>query len=391
MFRKLFSLVIIMLFMFSCSKNDGGTAPSAPSASPTATLTAEWKQIASKTITGRIFHTDLKLLSGLPYVAITESTDVGVITSHISVLKTVGNSLEYLGSPKFVTSTHSGATLNFLNYSPCIAYTEEEESLDYGASFRVYTGIGASGWEFLGSRAYDNYDQDIDMFVYNNIPYMTYKDFNNGNKLTVKKYVAAGTTGWESVGSPGFSSEVGLSSTNKIWVQNGIEYVAYTDVNNKIKVMQHSWIGSTGWTYISDGMPEHNGCMKDIAIDNGIFYVAYKDYDNLNKISVLKCQNGLWSFLGSSGFSNGEVQFVNITASNNDIFVAYTDESENYKVLVKKYKGAEITGWESVGETSLNYEGSNVSMESSDGYLFLTFTNNTEVSGCDEIRIFKFE
>lgn len=391
MFRKLFSLVIIMLFMFSCSKNDGGTAPSAPSASPTATLTAEWKQIASITITGSIFHTDLKVLSGLPYIAFTESTDVGLITEHISVAKVAGNTLEYLGSSKLVTSTFSGVTLNFLNDSPCIGYSEEEDSLDYGASFRVYTGIGASGWEFLGSRAYDNYALDPDMFVYNSIPYMVYRDFDNGNKLTVKKYVAGGTTGWESVGSLGFSSEVSVASIKRVWVQNGIEYVAYTDVNNKIKVMQHSWTGSTGWTYISDGIPEHNGYLMDIAIVNGVFYVAYRDYDNLNKISVLKCQNGLWSFLGSPGFSNGSARYINIAASNNDIFVAYMDESESCKVRVKKYTETEETGWESVGETSLNYEGSNVSMESSDGYLFLTFTNNTEVSGCDEIRIFKFE
>lgn len=80
-------------------------------------------------------------------------------------------------------------------------------------------------------------------------PYVAYQDMFNGFKATVMKYTGADDTGWEAVGSPGFSAGA-ISDTSLAIDSGGMPYVAYKDWGiggGKATVMKYTGAGSTGW------------------------------------------------------------------------------------------------------------------------------------------------
>jgi hypothetical protein len=67
-------------------------------------------------------------------------------------------------------------------------------------------------------------------------------DYAHDNKATVMKYTGIGTTGWEAVGSPGFSDEV--ASRTSLVMYHGTPYVAYTDGDRDVGVIVMKYNGS---------------------------------------------------------------------------------------------------------------------------------------------------
>lgn len=85
-----------------------------------------------------------------------------------------------------------------------------------------------------------------------------------------------------------------------------------------------------------------------IATDNNdIPYVGFNDSYNYNRLTVKKFDGNAWVAVGDSGFSDGEVNSVNMVFDKeNTLYVCYNDVYNGHKATVVKYDGA---NWISVG------------------------------------------
>ncbi len=87
---------------------------------------------------------------------------------------------------------------------------------------------------------------------------------------------------------------------------------------------------------------------SSLYVYNGVPYVAYQD-DSLNyKETVMKYDSisNTWVAVGSPGFSAGSTDYCSLFVYNNIPYVAYADSGSNSKVTVMKYNGS---SWEAVG------------------------------------------
>lgn len=139
----------------------------------------------------------------------------------------------------------------------------------------------------------------------NNVPYIAYRDGDNANKATVRKFNG---TSWEIVGTAGFSA--GEVFTNMI--------------NENIHM--------------------------DIAIDNNnVPYVVYSDGANAGKATIQKFNGTSWEVVGNLGFSYGRATYLNISIDTDNVpYVAFTDLGINGGPMVWKFNG---TIWDFLGTT----------------------------------------
>jgi hypothetical protein len=80
-------------------------------------------------------------------------------------------------------------------------------------------------------------------------------------------------------------------------------------------------------------------------------YIAYRDKSASNRLTVRKNSSGLWTDVGSMGFSSGAVINVNMIIDGGGvIYVAYLDSSLTNNLIVKKFAGS---SWTDVGAASL--------------------------------------
>jgi len=91
-------------------------------------------------------------------------------------------------------------------------------------------------WQMAGNAGFSAGRADyLSLFVFNNTPYVSFRDSNYSEKASVMKFNGKS---WEYIGNPGFSS--GKAFFPALFVDKGTPYVAYTDENNswKISVMK---------------------------------------------------------------------------------------------------------------------------------------------------------
>jgi hypothetical protein len=136
-----------------------------------------------------------------------------------------------------------------------------------------YTGNGGSGWEAVGSAGFSTGEAYYTSIAIDRIdtPYVVYRD---SGSITVMKFNG---NDWENLGSARFAAE---ASTPSIAIDNsGTPYVVYPDISNGYKptVMKYTGKGSTGWENVdSEGLSVATVRYPSIAIDShGIPYVGF--------------------------------------------------------------------------------------------------------------------
>ena len=218
-----------------------------------------------------------------------------------------------------------------------------------------------SAWQVVGTAGFSDGQVQHPTIAFDstNTLYAGYRDGGNSYGATVKKF--NGTT-WVDVGTPGFSEAsidyIKIAFSN----YNDTPHVIYQDwgaANGKASVMQYSsqiqdWVSLAEISLgISDGYATYN----DIVIDsnNDDVYIAYKDGGNNNSVTVRKFSfSDSWQNLGTPGFSDGEVNFVDLELYNGVPYVAFQDKANGWEITVMKYNG---TSWEVVGEKGFTDDG----------------------------------
>jgi len=149
---------------------------------------------------------------------------------------------------------------------------------------------------------------------------------------------------WTSVGSDNFSSP-GLSDNIKLTFGGDTPYVAFKDyrgVTEKASVMKYN---GTSWVYVgSAGFSTGNIENISIAVDGETPYVAFKDNLNGGKVTVMKFDGTNWSVIGSAGFSPETIYDVSIVLDGSTPYVEIMDD--NYYLTVYKFDGG---SWITVG------------------------------------------
>jgi plastocyanin len=323
----------------------GATSTPSPSQTPS------WKAVGTAGFTSdEVDSPSIFVYNGTPYIVFQDFTYASMLT----VMKYTGQGTtgwENVGSPGF-SSVAINPSIYVYNGTPYVAYMDIFN--DMKSTVMKYTGQGTTGWENVGSPGFSpDYAAYLSLQISNGTPYIAFMDEGNDGKASLMKYTGQGTTGWENSGSPGFSEST--AEYTSLFIYNDTPYVAYRDGNNseKLTVMKYTGLGTTGWEIV--GSPGFTGSSVEflsLYIYNGTPYVSYSDYGSRNRASVMK-YTGLgttgWENVGVAGFSAGMVEFTSLQIYNGTPYVAYKDGGNSNKATLMKYTGIEPSGWENVG------------------------------------------
>ena len=218
---------------------------------------------------------------------------------------------------------------------------------DSGGGSCLSNPIGC-GWVTAGGSGLYSSPQFLSMAVYNDIPYVAYRDVMNSYRVTIKKFDG---TAWVLVGSGGISggySGGGAVSPNLV-VDNGTLYVAYDDEGNGFKTTVKKFDG-TNWVLVgSAGFSSGQAYNNSLSFSNGTPYIAYTNSSD-GHVVVKKFDGADWVAVGGS-LSSDVISYVNTAVYNGVVYAAYSDFNEDTRVTVKKFDG---TNWVLVGAEFLS-------------------------------------
>ncbi|MEO9806366.1 MAG: cadherin repeat domain-containing protein [Reichenbachiella sp.] len=233
-------------------------------------------------------------------------------------------------------------------------------------------------WNVIGEAAFSaGKAHNQSLAIYDGVPYVAYRDEENGNKTTVMKFV---NDEWQVVGAAGFSD--GYATHQSLTFNNGIPYVAYRDdVNGRkttvMKFENDSWqlVGSKGFAKRSYAV-SFTSEYQSLVFNNDVPYVAYKDWSRSAKLTVMKYDGSDWVLVGTPGFSTGAASYITLRFNNDIPYVAYQDDGNGSGVTVAKF---ETSDWSVVGTAGFSSgEASHVHMMFDGAIPLVAFSDNDE-------------
>jgi hypothetical protein len=235
----------------------------------------------------------------------------------------------------------------------------------------------AALWEIVGVPGFSGETVGyIALALDNGVPYVAYTDVANSNKASVMKFNG---TAWVTVGTPGFSD--GMANFPSLVLDNGTPYVAYIDGanGNKATVMKFeegAWV-TVGTPGFSAGVI----ASPSLAIDDGTPYVAYTDGANSNKASVMKFNGTAWVHVGAPGFSAGWIALPSLALDDGTPYLVYRDGTISSKATVMKFNGS---AWVTVGAPGFSAGGAgrpSLALDSDTPYIaYVDNANSNKVS-----------
>lgn len=263
----------------------------------------------------------LFVYSGVPHLVVNEDADV-------KVRKYNGSSWAYLG----LVGGSSVTQYPMLFIYNGVSYVASLGSSPYKISVKQDGGVGSFGT--LGSERFSAGSAfGFDLFVYNGTAYVSYIDGPSTDKVTVKYYNGSS---WADVGSAAFS--VASCSETSLFVDNGTPYVTYRNSSGTIYVKRYN---GSSWVDLGSPAFSGSGTNPKIYVDNGIIYVAYVDSANSYRATVKKYTGSAWVGVGQAGFgpTANYIGFPSLVVYNGTPYVSYRDYncSPDTKMTVKKY------------------------------------------------------
>jgi hypothetical protein len=211
----------------------------------------------------------------------------------------------------------------------------------------------AQAWVMVGESNFPYTEYSTLALDNNDIPYIFYKNYFNGNignvmKIENNSWQAVGEEGFAETIFPGPDNNVGWKTHTLVIDSNNIPYVAYVNTNGKMVVKKFE---NNQWLFLGEeAISQASATAISLAFDNNnILYVSYMDW-NINSLVVKKFEDNNWIAVDSSVVSNLLVSNSEITFdSNNNLYIAYVGKEGLWnpnKVIIKRN---ENNIWENVG------------------------------------------
>ncbi len=305
--------------------------------SPTSTSTPTpfWTVVGIKGCsTGEVEDISLFVYNAIPYVVYKDRA----YTDRLTLLRYVTGNWSALGGYGFSPGISYKPSLFVYAGVPYVGFRDYNDNTNKATVMRYVTG---SGWEYVGSRGFtDGGAYNPSLFVYGDAPYFAFRDAANGDRASLMRYQTP--VGWFYQGNQGFSDGTASSISLFFNSTNNNPYVAFKDWYNGGKISVKMYNGSD-WIYVgppgfSDGAVEY----VNLFIYSGIPYVAYMDVINGNKITVKKYDSSSWINIGSQGFSSGRAEYISLFVYNGVPSVAARDSGYDDRAVVYKY--SDISG-----------------------------------------------
>ncbi len=315
----------------------------------------------------------------------TKSASVEIITNDVETpIFTFGLSAEALPAWHLVGHTTASNDFSYLVPSslsvhdgkPYIAYTDGESS--GGATVKMYdddewSSLGSSGFTIVPAGS-------ISLAVGDGTPYVAYQDLaptGNFMKASAMMYIGS----WIVAGTH-FSERLVYSTS--LDVDDGVPYIAYAekdndnifDTSNRATVMKKPSLLS-GWeavgtTKFSDG----NVNSLNISVDNGTPYVVYQDAAHSDKATVMYYETSSWQPLGNAGFTTGTATTPRIQIDNGIPYVVFSDGNQSDKATVMYYESG---SWQTLGNAGFSSgSASNTVISISNGVVYVAFSDGSE-------------
>ena len=262
-----------------------------------------WESVGESSFTaGGAKNPSLAIEDGTLYLAYED----GGNESKATVIKHTGDGWELVGSAGFSDGEVHAISLNIDNGTPYVAYVNTDN--DYKVTVLKFTDAVGSGWEQVGSPGFSLISTgDIFLDVYNGTPYVAYRDYDNEGKATVMKHTGVGDSGWETVGPPSFT---GNNTRNlSIAIDNSgtpyFSFVELTDYGYEATVMKYTGIGDSSWEKVGDAGfgTDSSFTGTSLAFDDGAPYIAYRDKEGSESGTTVKTYTGsVWRTVGDARF-----------------------------------------------------------------------------------------
>ena len=192
---------------------------------------------------------------------------------------------------------------------------------------------GGTRWSTFTIEENENLGISNDLFIYNDIIYVTYQYLNDSFKFAKSTDI-------------GKNWSIKLIDNNyysgwypSMFVENNNIYIAYCDYyNSSLKFAKST---DNGESFVTQFIDESDsiGFKTSICKKDTVLYVAYFDrYNNAIKISKSEDDGSTWSIANSKiSYNKIETIFgdININTENNDLFLSYiTKKKDDYTYLV---------------------------------------------------------
>lgn len=218
----------------------------------------------------------------------------------------------------------------------------ESSILKYAPRIFEYNGSSWSGLSELGNiasgtEAYLSIALEYDKAT-TPVPFVSFNDIGNSNKLTVNKYESLA---WSAVGSAGFSSKPVMFS-QLAFDSGNTPFIAYLDMETNGMVVRVKKLNGSVWEDVGTSPINTGGYATglSLAISGTTPYVAFSDSTKSYKARVMKLKSdgSAWEYVEyvSSGISSTYVNNISIALDGTgNPYIAFR---QNNKLNVMVYK-----------------------------------------------------
>lgn len=205
--------------------------------------------------------------------------------------------------------------------------SEAGEEISFDIKFTDTSVLGI--WDIVGNEVISNKaDSNIAMDVSSNKIYTVYNDGDSNRKMKSKMFDG---TKWIDLSEGGIQQ---AGSDPKIKLYNGIPYVLYHDNKYRSVVMKFE---DNRWEVVGVLTNKISQYSDIIATENGL-YVAYTDSGtNILKVSKLNLNTNKFELVGDI-VHKGYITHPSIAENNGVLYISYNDFFDNNRVYVKKYE-----------------------------------------------------
>ena len=203
------------------------------------------------------------------------------------------------------------------------AYTNQ--NADYIKAFSYNSSVLQTLNSYADSSI--NYAANPSMIVVNGNVYVLYREFNNQDKLVIRKFDST-TKSWSDFGNLSINSSYAklYSNGNKLYlVANAI------DGNKGSYLYEYDLSTNAGWKVLGDSFINEYLSEMDLCFNGDVPYIAYMD-GSVDKAYVKKLANGNWAQVGTV-LSNDIVTGLDISCQNSKLYVTYRNSVSNHTYI----------------------------------------------------------